>query len=83
MNLGRSVVVAGDEPVQDFGKKQAFLRAEPAHDAEIDGNEPPVIVDEQISRVHVSVKEAVAQRVAEKRLDQRTRELRQVEAFRD
>ena len=42
-----------------------------------------VIVDEQIARMHVGVKEAVAQRVAEKCLDQRAGELRQVEALGD
>ena len=74
MNLGGTVIIARDEAVQDFREKQALLRAEPAHDAEIDGDEPAVIVDEQISRMHVGVKEAVAQRVAEKRLDQRARQ---------
>ena len=41
----------------------------------------PLVVDEQIPRMHVGVKEAVAQRVAQKGLDQRAGELRQVEAL--
>ena len=36
MHLGGALVVAGDEAVQDFGEEAALLRAEPAHDAEVD-----------------------------------------------
>ena len=81
MHFGGAAIIAGDEAVQDFGEEQPLLRAEPAHDAEIDGDEPAVVVDEQISRMHVGVKETVAQRVAEKRLDHGARELAQVEAL--
>ena len=81
MHLGGAVIIAGDEAVQDFGEEQPLLGAEPAHDAEVDGDQPAVIVDEQISRMHVGVKEAVAQRVAEKCLDQRAGELRQIETL--
>ena len=77
------MVIARDEAVQDFREEQTLLDAEPAHDAEIDGNEPAVIVDEQIPRMHVGVKEAIAQRVAEEGLDQRPCQLRQVEALGD
>ena len=81
MNLGGTVIIPRDEAVQDLRQEQTLLRPEPAHDAEIDRHEPAVVVDEQISRMHVGVKEAVAQRMAEKRLDQGTGKLRQVEAF--
>ncbi len=81
MHLGGAVIVAGDEAVQDFRQEQPFLGAEPAHDAEVDGNQPAVIVDEQIARMHVGVKKAVAQCMAEKGLDQRAGELGQVEAL--
>ena len=83
MHLGGAVVIAGDEAVQDFRQEQTFLGAEPTHDAEVHGDELRVVVDEQIAGMHVGMKEAVAQRVAEKGLDQRAREPRQVEAFRD
>ena len=39
------------------------------------------MVDEQISGMHVGVKEAVAQRMAQEGLDQRAGELRQVETL--
>ncbi len=81
MNLRGAVIIAGDEAVQDFRKEQPLLGAEPAHDAEVDGNQPAVIVDEQIAGMHVGVKEAVAQRMAEKGLDQGAGELPQIEAF--
>ena len=82
MHLGDAVIVAVDEAVQNLGKKQAFLDAQPAHDAEVDGDQPAAVVDEQISRMHVGVKEAVAQRVAQECLDQHAAEFRQVETFR-
>ena len=83
MHFGGAMIVAGDEAVQDLGEVQPFLDAEPAHDAEVDGDEPPLVVDEQIPRMHVGMKEAVAQRVAQEGLDQRARKLRQIEALGD
>jgi hypothetical protein len=65
MHFRGAVIIAGDEAVQNLGKKQAFLGAEPAHDAEVHGDQPALVVDEQVSRMHVGVKEAVAQRVAQ------------------
>ena len=43
-----------------LGEEQPLLRPEPAHDAEIDRDQPALRVDEQIARMHVGVKEAVA-----------------------
>ena len=43
---------------------------EPAHDAEIDGDDAAFGVDEQISRMHVGVEEAVAHGVAKEGLHQ-------------
>ena len=60
------MVVAADEAVQDFGEEPPLLAPEPAHDAEIDGDERAVVVDEEISRMHVGVEKAVAQRVRKK-----------------
>ncbi len=79
MHLGGAVIIAGDEAVEDFRQEPPLLRPKPAHDAEIDGDEARLVVDEQISGVHVGMKEAVAQRVAQKCLDHRTAEFRQVE----
>ena len=73
MHLGDAAVVAGDEAVEDFGEEAAFLLAEPSRDAEVDGNDGAVGLDEQVARMHVGMEEAVAQRVAQERLDQRWR----------
>ena len=58
------------------------MAPEPAHDAEVDGDQTAAVVDEQVSRVHVGVKEAVAQRVAQECLDQHAAEFWQVETLR-
>jgi hypothetical protein len=65
MHLGRAQIIAGDEAVQDLGQEPALLGAEAAHDAEVDRDEPAVGIDEEIARVHVRVKEAVAQGMAQ------------------
>jgi hypothetical protein len=65
MDLGSPVIIAGNEAVQNLGKEQPFLGAEPAHDAEIHRDQPALIIDEQISGVHVGVEKAVAQRMAQ------------------
>ena len=81
MHLRRAVIVAGDEAEQDLGEEPPFLRAEPSHDAEVDRHQPAVVVDEQVAGMHVGVKEAVAQRVAQEGLDHRAAERRQIEAL--
>ena len=60
MHFGDAPVIARDEAVEDFGEKPALLEAEPPHDAEIDRRQAAVAVDEQIARMHVGMKEAVA-----------------------
>src|SRR5580658_4564462 len=75
------MIIARDEAMQDLGKKQSLLYSKPSHDAEVDGNQLALIVDEQISGMHVGVKEAVTQCVAQKRLDQRAGKPAQVEAL--
>ena len=59
VNFGDAAIVARDEAEQNFRKEAAFLQAEPAHDAEVDRDEAPAIIDEQIARMHVGVEEAV------------------------
>ena len=81
MHLGGAVIVAGDEAVEDLREKAPFLRAEPAHDAEIDRHQLAVVVDEQVAGMHVGVEEAVAQRVAQEGLDHRAAERLEVEAL--
>ncbi len=65
VHFGGAHVIARDEAVEDFGEKPPLLRAEPPHDAEIDGDDMAVLVDEQIALMHVGMKEAVAHRVRE------------------
>ena len=67
------------KPQQDFGEEAPLLQAEPAHDAEIDRDEPAGIVEEQIAGMHVGMEEAVAQRVAQKALDHLAAEIGQVD----
>ena len=81
MHLGSAVIVAGDEAVEDFGKKAPLLRPEPPHDAEVDRDQLAAIVHEQVARMHVGVEEAVAQRVAQKSLNHRAGEVLEIEAL--
>ncbi len=80
MDLGGAQIIARDEAVQDLGQEATLFRAQPAHDAEIDRDEPAVMVDEQVSGMHVGVEEAVAHGVAQEGLDDVAAELRQVES---
>ena len=68
MHLGDALIVAADEAVEDLGEEALLLRPDAAHDAEIDGDEPSLAVDEEIPLVHVGMEEAVAERVAEEGL---------------
>ena len=74
MHLRRAPIVARDEAVQDLGEEAALLRAEPAHDAEVDRDDVAVRVDQQIALVHVGMKEAVAHGVAQERAQHRQTE---------
>jgi aminobutyraldehyde dehydrogenase len=56
--------------VENLGEETALFGPKPSHDAEIDGNDAALGVDEQIARMHVGMEEAVAQRVSEERLDE-------------
>ena len=80
MDFRHPPVVAANEAIEDLGEEPPFLAAEPPHDAEIDRNDAPLGVDEEIALVHVGVEEAVAQRVAQERLNRGAAELWRVEA---
>jgi hypothetical protein len=58
-----------------------FLLPQPAHDAEVDRDQFAGVVDEEIAGMHVGVEEAVAQRLAQKGLNHRAGEAREVEAL--
>src|SRR5450759_2115847 len=69
MHLRGAHIIAGDEAEQDFGQEAPLLRPQPSHDAEVDRDQPAFVVDEQVARMHVGVKEAVAQGMAQEALD--------------
>ena len=79
MNLGDAPIVALDEAVENLGEEAALLAPEPAHDAKIDDDDAPLGVDEEIALMHVGVKEAVAQGMAQERLNERPPERRRIE----
>ena len=80
MHLGDAAIVAHDEAVEDLGEIAALLLAEAADDAEVDGDDVASAIDEEVAGMHVGMEEAVAQRVAQERLDKHLREMRQVVA---
>ena len=53
------------KPNRIFGIGAAGIGIDPAHDAEIEGDDPAIRRDLHIALVHVAVKEPVAQRVAQ------------------
>ena len=69
MHLGHAAVITRDEAQQNFGQKTPLFQAHPAHDAEIDGAEAALRIDEQIARMHIGMEKPVAQRVAQEGLD--------------
>ena len=81
MDLRGAPIVAGDEAVQNFGQETSLLVPEPAHDAEVDGDQLAARVHEQIARVHVGVKKAVAHGLTQKTLDHGATQPRQVKLF--
>jgi hypothetical protein len=67
VHLRRAPVVARDEAEEDLGEEALLLGTEAPHDAEVDGDETPGVVDEQIALVHVGMEEAVAHGVLQER----------------
>ena len=66
--------------MQDLGQEAALLGPEPAHDAEIDGDDVARLVDQQVALVHVGMEKAVAHGVAQERAQHREPERLQVDA---
>ena len=82
MHLRHAPIVPRDEAVQDLGEEAPLLQAEPPHDAEIDGDDAALIIDEQIAGMHVGMEEAVAHGVAQEDLQQPRAERLHIMAFR-
>src|SRR5215467_9302118 len=70
MHFRGAEIVTGNEAEQDLGKESSFFWAQPSHDAKVDRCQASLCVDEEIARVHVGMKKAVAKRVAQEGLDQ-------------
>ena len=75
MNFGDSLIIAGDQAVEDFGQPQSRPAVDPPHDPEVDRCEPPIAKREQIALVKVGVEETVHHRLAKEGADQRARKL--------
>ncbi len=69
------------KPNKISARKRRSFGAEPAHDAEVDRDQPATVIDEQIARMHVGVEEAVAQSLAQATLNHAAAERRQVETL--
>ena len=83
MPLGHPLVIAGDEAVDDIGKKPPFAPVEPPHDAEIDRHDVAGFgVGKQIARMHVGVEIAVADGVPKKTLQDLAGQLPAIETRR-
>ena len=70
MDFGDAAVIAGDQPVEDFGQPHPRAAVDPAHDPEIDRRDPPVGKREQIALVEVGVEKAVDHRLAQEGADE-------------
>ena len=70
MNLGDAAVIARGQAIEDFGEPVARLPVDPPHDPEIDRRDRPVGLHEQIALVHVGVKEALGDRLAQEGVDE-------------
>ena len=49
VDLSGEIIVAGDQAMEDLGEEAALLHAEASHDSEVDRNDAPLIVDEEVS----------------------------------
>ena len=79
MHFSDAAIVAGDEAEKNFGEEAPLLCAKAPHNSEVDRNQAAGLVEEQIAWVHVGMKEAVAQRVAQEALDHLAPEVRQID----
>ena len=82
MRLGDALVVALEEGEEVLREVVLVAVGERAHDAEVERDVAAVGGDEDVARVHVGVKEAVAEHLAEEDLDPGAGELRDVDALR-
>ncbi len=51
--------------MQDLGQKAPFGEAKTADDAEVDGDDLAVVIDEKIALVHVGVEKAIPHGMAQ------------------
>ena len=75
MDFGDAPVIAGDQPVEDFGKPHPGAAVDAAHDPEVDRGDPPIGEREQIALVKVGVEKSVDHRLAQEGADEGRSEL--------
>ena len=67
------------KPSKNLREKAPFLRTEASHDAEIDRHQLAGVIDKQVAGMHVGMKKAVAQRMAQEGLNHRAREALEIQ----
>ena len=60
VDLRHALVIAGEESGERLRHEPAHLLVEPSHNPEIHGDDPALLVHEQVSRMHVGMEKAVA-----------------------
>ena len=68
MNIRDAFVIAGEKPVQHLRQILPGIAVQSAHNAEIDHMNHAIIVDKDVSRMQIRVKETIAEDLQEKRL---------------
>ena len=81
MDLRHAPVIALDEAIEDFRKKAPLFETEAAHDAEVHHCEAPLLIDEQISLMHIGMEKSIPHRGAQERLNDVAAEALQIIAF--
>ncbi len=74
MQLRHPAIIAGQKARQGPGHETAHAGIQPPHDAEIHRHQPAFPVQEEISRMHVGMEKAVAQRLGEETAHQGQRD---------
>ena len=69
MHLGNAPIVAGDKTIQNFSEEHAVTFAQPASDAKIQRHQSALRINNQIALMHICVEKTVADRVAQKTLN--------------
>ena len=69
MHFGRAAIIPVQKPHQDFGIDPARIGVYPAHDAKIIGDQVAIVGALQVALMHIAMKQPVAQRLTQEKLD--------------